>query len=377
MAKQSKSLFAQIRDEEAAQQVATTFWTSAAFRWALVAVSIVAMTFTFPRTGLDTQSGGFDRMLLGTTWTQEDVVADYTFPVSKDAEVLRAQQDSARTAAPIVVAELAGPTQPISTRLASATANLSEPARRWVRTHWQELSDLFVARPIVDLAVDSLVLPVLTLRASDGTEQFLDAADVTDTARIRSALARLVVSAPLTVREEVVQALRPLIDPALGVDPQATRASREAAAASVPVTAEIVRAGDVIVVNGQRLDEATLRRLAGYRNAQYLRSEAPFNFYMLLGSLGHALLIAAFVVLYLLILRPSSFERPGQLGSLLALPVLTGLLGWISLRLEPGQVASWLVSVRGEKAGRESFEVRMKAGDGKFNPVSMEPTTVR
>jgi len=345
MAKQSKSLFAQIRDEEAAQQVPTSFWTSAAFRWILVAVSVVAMTFTYPRTGLDTQSGGFDRTLLGTTWTQEDVVAEYTFPVSKDADLLRTQQDSARTAAPIVIAEIAGPTQPIATRLSTATANLSEASRKWVRTHWQELSDLFVVRPIVDLSLDSLTVPVLTLRSSDGTERLLDAFELTDTARIRKGLDRLVSTAPSAVRDEVVLAVRPLIDPTLGVDPRATKASRDAAAASVPSTAEIVREGDVIVVNGQRLDEPTLRRLAGYRNAQYLRSEAPFNFYMLLGSLGHALLIAAFVVLYLLILRPSSFERPGQLGSLLALPVLTGLLGWISLRLEPVVPYEFLIMI--------------------------------
>ena len=345
MAKQSKSLFAQIRDEEAAQQVPTTFWTSAAFRWGLVVASILAMTLSFPRTGLDTQSGGFDRTLLGTTWTQEAVIAEYTFPVSKDAALLQQQQDSARDATPFVVAEVAGPTQPISDRLASATSALSESTRRWVRSHWQDLRTVLAGAPILDRPVDSLTISVLTLRDSDGSERLVDASVVTDTSAVRKGLEHLIASASTDVQDELTAALRPLIDPTLGVDPQATRAARDAAAASVPTTAEIVRQGDVIVSNGHRLDEPTLRRLAGYRNAQYLRSEAPFNVYMLLGSLGHALLIAAFVVLYLLILRPSSFERSGQLGSLLLLPVFTGALGWLSLRLEPVVPYEFLIMV--------------------------------
>jgi len=345
MAKQTKSLFAQIRDEEAAQVVHATFWTSATFRWLLVALAVVAMTLSFPRSGLDTQSGGFDRTLLGTTWTQESVSAEYAFPVAKDANRLRAQQDSARRNTPIVLAEVTGPTIPIATRLSAATGGLSEEARRWVRQSWPDLREAFERAPIVAGLTDSTASSVVVLRAADGSERVAEASSVSDTSAVSASIDRLLASAPSGVRNEVRAAVRPLIDATWALDPVATAAARDAAAASVSTTAEIVRQGDLIVAQGQRLDEGTLRRLAGYRNAQYLRSETPFSFYMLLGSLGHALLIAAFVVLYLLILRPSSFERSGQLGSLLALPVLTGALGWLSIRLEPVVPYEYLIMV--------------------------------
>ncbi len=345
MAKQTKSLFAQIRDEEAAQVVHATFWTSATFRWLLVALAVVAMTLCFPRSGLDTQSGGFDRTLLGTTWTQESVSAEYTFPVAKDADRLRSQQDSARRYTPIILAEVTGPTIPIATRLSTATGGLSEDARRWVRQHWPNLREAFDRAPIVAGLTDSAAASVVVLRTADGSERIAEASTIADTSAVSATIDRLLAAAPTSVRSEVRTALRPLIDATWAVDPIATAAAREAAAASVSTTAEIIRQGDLIVAQGQRLDEGTLRRLAGYRNAQYLRSETPFSFYMLLGSLGHAILIAAFVVLYLLILRPSSFERTGQLGSLLALPVLTGALGWLSIRLEPVVPYEYLIMV--------------------------------
>lgn len=263
MAKQTKSLFAQIRDEEAAQAVHATFWSSATFRWLLVALAVVAMTLCFPRSGLDTQSGGYDRTLLGTTWTQEPVRADYAFPVAKDAARLRAEQDSARRAAPVILTQVTGPTIPIATRLSTATGNLSEEARRWVRQHWPDLRATFERAPIVAGVSDTSRTSVVILRTAEGTDKLTDVSAVADTSAVSSTIDRLLASAPSSIAQEIRSALRPLIDPTWTVDAMATSASLDAAAASVSTTAEIVRQGDLIVAQGQRLDEATLRRLAG------------------------------------------------------------------------------------------------------------------
>lgn len=332
MAKQTKSLFAQIRDEDAQRRAPSTPWNSPVVRWSFVAVAVVVMTLAFPRSGLETQSGRYDVSLLGTTWTQDDVVADYTFPVMKDPVELQREQDSARRSSPPICRVAVVASAP--SRLDQASEMLSTDGKQWLRLHWAELVEMFAQRYILDRSVDSLQAAAVVIQRSDATDVVVDLAQLTDVQRLKKLIGQRTSTASPAVRDELRTVLLPLVQPSITIEPSATAQAQRAAAQAVPSTIEIVRQNDVLVVKGQRLDEATLRRLASYRYAQYLRSDSPVSLFMVLGSLGHAALIAAFVVLYLIILRPTSFERIGQLGSLLALPVLTALLAWISARLE-------------------------------------------
>lgn len=332
MAKQTKSLFAQIRDEDAQRRAPSTPWNSPVVRWSFVAVAVVVMTLAFPRSGLETQSGRYDVSLLGTTWTQDDVVADYTFPVMKDPVELQREQDSARRSSPPICRVAVVASAP--SRLEQASEMVSTDGKQWLRLHWAELVEMFAQRYILDRSVDSLQAAAVVIQRTDATDVVVDVAQLTDVQRLKKLIGQRTSTASPAVRDELRTVLLPLVQPSITVEPSATAQAQRAAAQAVPSTIEIVRQNDVLVVKGQRLDEATLRRLASYRYAQYLRSDSPVSLFMVLGSLGHAALIAAFVVLYLIILRPTSFERIGQLGSLLALPVLTALLAWISARLE-------------------------------------------
>ncbi|MGA0046340.1 MAG: HD family phosphohydrolase [Candidatus Kapaibacteriota bacterium] len=332
MAKQTKSLFAQIRDEDAQRRAPSTPWNSPVVRWSFVAVAVVVMTLAFPRSGLETQSGRYDVSLLGTTWTQDDVVADYTFPVMKDPVELQREQDSARRSSPPICRVAVVASAP--SRLEQASEMVSTDGKQWLRLHWAELVEMFAQRYILDRSVDSLQAAAVVIQRTDATDVVVDVAQLTDVQRLKKLIGQQTSTASPAVRDELRTVLLPLVQPSITVEPSATAQAQRAAAQAVPSTIEIVRQNDVLVVKGQRLDEATLRRLASYRYAQYLRSDSPVSLFMVLGSLGHAALIAAFVVLYLIILRPTSFERIGQLGSLLALPVLTALLAWISARLE-------------------------------------------
>lgn len=332
MAKQTKSLFAQIRDEDAQRRAPSTPWNSPVVRWSFVAVAVVVMTLAFPRSGLETQSGRYDVSLLGTTWTQDDVVADYTFPVMKDPVELQREQDSARRSSPPICRVAVVASAP--SRLEQASEMVSTDGKQWLRLHWAELVEMFAQRYILDRSVDSLQAAAVVIQRTDATDVVVDVAQLTDVQRLKKLIGQRTSTASPAVRDQLRTVLLPLVQPSITVEPSATAQAQRAAAQAVPSTIEIVRQNDVLVVKGQRLDEATLRRLASYRYAQYLRSDSPVSLFMVLGSLGHAALIAAFVVLYLIILRPTSFERIGQLGSLLALPVLTALLAWISARLE-------------------------------------------
>jgi cyclic-di-AMP phosphodiesterase PgpH len=335
-APRSKTLFAQMREEDAATlQLESTPWTSPFLRWLIIGSTVLILTLLFPRTGVDTLTGGMDRSLLGTMWTQETIIADHAFPVKKVEDSLTAERDRARQNVLPVFREAAGIGRSTVERLSAATNGLSEEARRWVRAHWKPLVDLHTSSIIVDVSIDSIAQAALIVQSGDGSEKVVDLSAVMDTAGMVASLRRLVNTAPHHVQAELLRALTSAFEVRLIYDARSTAMARDAAAGSVPESAEIIQAGDVVIRTGQRLDDSALMRLAGYRHAQHLRSSTPFSITILLGSLGHALMIVAFIVLYLHQIRRHSFERNGQLGSLLGMTVAVGILSWVAMQLQP------------------------------------------
>jgi hypothetical protein len=130
-APRSKTLFAQMREEDAATlQLESTPWTSPFLRWLIIGSTVLILTLLFPRTGVDTLTGGMDRSLLGTMWTQETIIADHAFPVKKVEDSLTAERDRARQNVLPVFREAAGIGRSTVERLSAATNGLSEEARR-------------------------------------------------------------------------------------------------------------------------------------------------------------------------------------------------------------------------------------------------------
>lgn len=330
MAKQNKTLFAQLREESDANVQQTSITTSKTIRTIIIITALLGLTALFPGMSGDSQQRAHDRTLLGTMWTQESVTAEYSFPVSKDANTLAAQRDSARKTALPIYRMLTART--IDSDLASITFSSPEIERTMKRLAIDIRAQL-PEKPLADQIPDSSVRTVI-VTWPDGSEQQLPLGEIVAMSSARPLIEQAVNSIEAGYRDEVRKGLNKVIRPSLVLDATRTREARELAAESVLMSTEVVRKGDVIVRKGQRIDDRTLSRLSAYRNAQYLRSDNHFSFFVILGSLGHAALILAFVILYLALMRPVSFKRNGQLGTILALPVLTAFLGWLSVRID-------------------------------------------
>ena len=345
MATPNKTLFAQLKEESEPTDLPSSSWNSSTTRWVIVAVAVIFTAIALPRSSVDTQSQGYDHTMLGTIWSQEDVVADYAFPVKKSQSELAADQQAAADAQPPVYTEVSGPQQPLHIRLNQSTSQLPSEARSWVRQKWSTITSFYTKRPIVSKSIDSISSDVIVLRTDSKPDQLLDKTSLADTAMVRSWINNLVASAPQQHRSQIRAALTDVIEAGIVFNSEATRKAAANARSNVPRTSGIVREGDVIVSNGQRLDETTLLRLASYRNAQHLRAETSFSYFMVLGGILHALLIIGFAVLYLRALRPVSFYRNGQLGTLLLFPVVTAWLSWLSLRVDPILPFEYLILV--------------------------------
>ncbi|RPI67321.1 MAG: HDIG domain-containing protein [Ignavibacteriae bacterium] len=330
MAKQNKTLFAQLREESEAAAQRPTVATSKVIRWVIIVAALLGLAALFPGMSGDPQQRGYDRTLLGTMWTQESVTAEYSYPVGKEPSILTRQRDSARRSTiPIYRPVNVGSVDAAVTSMTFSTVDVERTVRRLASDIRSQLPD----KPLVDVIQDSSAASLI-VRHPDGSERIVAFGDVVTMSTIRPMIDRAVASVGTEFRDEIKSALSKIIRPSLVHDAQRTNEARELAASSVLMSSEIVRKGDVIIRKGQRIDERTLLRLTAYRNAQYLRSDNRFSVFVILGSLGHAALILAFVILYLVLLRPISFNRNGQLGTLLALPLITAFLGWLSVRID-------------------------------------------
>ena len=89
----------------------------------------------------------------------------------------------------------------------------------------------------------------------------------------------------------------------------------------------------MLIRKGQRVDDASVRRLAAYRFGELLRSTTPFSLLVALGALGHAAVLISIIVLYLYFIRRTSFVRNGQLATLTMMPVVSAGLGWLTIVL--------------------------------------------
>lgn len=64
----------------------------------------------------------------------------------------------------------------------------------------------------------------------------------------------------------------------------------------------------------------------------YARSDLSLSWMVILGSILHAASVLAILIIYLLYLRRRSWERNGQLASLLSLPVITAAMSWATVQ---------------------------------------------
>ena len=350
MARARQTLFDQIKDEQ--RPTEATGWNhSPVVRWIIIALALTGTAAFYPGRSGDTTRKVADATMLGTIWTEETVVAEYAFPVRKAERQLSAERDSARATTPdILLRRTDGSAQRAKEDLdriaralerntdipvVSATLGAKLKALDAASVRALQQSLLINGHRIIDQAYRNGVVnnhgaaprsAIVSLR-DGGREQLLPRAEITDGTRLQE-LAKSGLQLPTTLQSLGIEIIRAACRPNLAYDEQLTSRAREDAAASVPRTLEFVRQGDVIVRKTQRIDERILERLSAYREAMYARSDLSLSWMVILGSILHAASVLAILVIYLLFLRRRSWERNGQLASLLSMPVITAAMSW-------------------------------------------------
>lgn len=333
MATAKQTLFEQIREEDRAAQEQGGLVTSLALRIAIIVAATLALAAVLPGALGDSQGTEYDRSRVGSTWTDESIVAAYPFPVPKNTDSLAQERARAQSGEPARVRRTANAQEIALARVTSIASRLNASAAGVLLSRGRAVLNEVYAREILDGDDARIPTDIVLELGTNGTETVILRSDVRDSIDVAMTIDARLTDVPTDDRRAIVEGLHACIVPTLRVDERSWQEAQSIAIQNVATTAEIVQQGDVLVRKGQRVDAATIQRLAAYRHGEALRSNSPFSFLVTLGALGHAAVLVSIIVLYLYFIRRTSYQRNGQLATLVAMPVVSAALGWLSIAL--------------------------------------------
>ena len=347
MARNRPTLFEQLQGEDRLQEAGKGLATSKALRIVLIVASILILVFFLPGGLGEAQHAAFDRSRIGTTWTEEPIVAEYPFPVLKSEDSLAAEKRSASAEVPPYVRHANDALQRSLTKLKELSRSIPDSVRTFVMDRGEAALRALYQRGFRASSLDSTQASIYVERMPSGEEVTLTAASVPDSLGAMREVEAQLQDVPPTARRVLISTLQRAALPTIVLDRAAWDAERVRAEQGVATTLEIIHQGDVIVRKGDRIDEKILTRLSAYRFSELARSTSRFSILSALGSLGHAIVLIAMLALYLYFVRRTSFMRNGQLATLLAMPVVSAGLGWLSIILPSDLPLEYTIIVPG------------------------------
>lgn len=347
MAASKQTLFEQIREEDRAVQQQSGLVASQPLRIVIIALATLALAAVLPGAFGDSQGTQYDRSRIGSAWSDESVVATYPFPVTKDADSLAVERARAQTSEPARVRRTVNAQEIALARLSNLTSRLSASASALATTRGRSILLDIYQREILDGDDARIPTDIVLEISGDGAETVVSRSAIRDSLDAAMTIDARLTDVPTTERRMLVEGLHSCIVPTLRVDERAWQEAQATAVQNIPSTLEIVQKGDVLVRKGQRVDEPTLRRLSAYRYGEYLRSTSKFSILVALGALGHAAVLISIIVLYLYFIRKTSYLRNGQLATLVAMPVVSAALGWLTIILPTDLPVEYSIIVPG------------------------------
>jgi putative nucleotidyltransferase with HDIG domain len=123
--------------------------------------------------------------------------------------------------------------------------------------------------------------------------------------------------------------------------------AKEIARQNVARTFGYVRAGEVLIENGEKLTDEIIQKLNSYNHSQFQRKEDVTTFWMVLGSFGHSMLVYSILIIYLVIIRKRIFADNLQVAILSSFIVIVAFLGWLSVEIPSKLPLQYFVLIPG------------------------------
>ncbi len=339
-------------------------------RWLILGVTILLCTAFFPSTERQPL-----QYKVGMQWTQPTLVAQYTFPVFKpksqyETEIRKIKEQTPPVfllnAAALIESENIVRSflesllwETIAKDTLQTLTAFSPPTRQALYALPREQYNALInrltqvvlefqksiySRGYINILKKNIRSDSIVVRLSATEELWLPKHTVLDVNDYITEATFFVKRQPRTLESELIDTLTKLLHiPNLLFSHELTQELQNALAASVPRTVGIVQKGEIIVREGERIDELTALKLAAYYHYRLMQQQQISPLLRWIGNLGHAFLICTILFLYLFILRKRIFYDNWKLAGICAILVSIAAMTWITTIVTKEVPAQFLI----------------------------------
>lgn len=358
MAKQ-KTLFEQLKSAEHQEHVIErSFFSQKSVRIIFMFLIVVLTGFLFPNQRAINENGEDVRQVnIGVLWMNESIKAEFPFAIIRPESEIEREKEKVLQSTPTICVEIPNARSEAEAKVAALlqisegklqeSGILNDNATKMLLSFSQQkrstitqiiqkyrselINTYYESKPLI-----SGIIPMLTdtvfIRSEKGIDMPMVKSSFADSSQMRNQLSELFADKlKMQETELVVNILIGVLRPRYEVSKTLTQELKVNRLASIPRTLGIVRTGEVLIRKGERFDRMSALKVQSYVNNRGNSDVTTYSWSILLGSIGHSLLIFSMMILYLYFIRPIIFAHHQQLFGLLGIILIAPIFSWLTV----------------------------------------------
>lgn len=124
-----------------------------------------------------------------------------------------------------------------------------------------------------------------------------------------------------------------------------TEAELEVLRKSVPKTVGFVSSGEVIIKKGEKINDEHLLKLQSYKSSIFQKETQDSKLLIYIGSVGHFILVFSFLLIYIFKLKQDEFYDNQKLSILCGILIIIGVLSYLSIKLNINYPTEYIILI--------------------------------
>lgn len=362
MAKAKETLFSKLQNEEADTQITykQEWRNSLVIRIVIIALTLIICTLFYPSFIQNSDTANLHTSnIIGILWNEPTLIAQKDFAVLKSEEVYEKEREKAASEVLPVFQKSSHSTSNelqralTDIRLYAPSRTLSSKNIAFLESipitdkkeHLATLEKILISTAaicekhiFINASASSFSQNEIALKINALDELILSKNNTVDSQWIRAYISKIITR---EIGENAIDEFTDIVfrslSPTALFSEQLTEEAKKVAQQSVPRYSTIIKRGETIVVNGQRITKDIQAKLNSYNKNRFILMDRSVSWLMVIGNFGYMSVIYSILGLFLYFLRPRIFNDNLQFGGLnLALIIVAGL-AWVSVIL-PSQL---------------------------------------
>lgn len=346
------------------------------FKILIIIVTLVACSFFFTFTTSQSELSKLYNIDVGSIWSGESMVADFSFPIFKRTKDYEKEKDEAREQALQVFIYNSSALDKALLNLKNVLTNFevsqnlpnsylhqafSEKALDFIykidsNKRIAEINkiSLLVERYIrgtyilgyIDRSIDFIIQPEISVRIPPNTQKIFSKLNVLDSVSVLDKAKNFFIN---RINSDyyafAIELVSNVLLPNITFSPELTKQSQELAELQVAQTEGIVRKGEVIINKGDKVTKDLYKKIVSYQRSRYMQSETGYNSWIYIGSLIHSFVLLSILIIYLFLIRRRIFQDNFQILVICSILVFVAFLTWGSLELKSSLPLEYLILI--------------------------------